>query len=407
MNRQVLLFISIIFLPISLTVSGIFLLILLINLLIKKDVKEESLNFNSKITKLWYLFIIFSLVQGIFSINPLFHYAGLIGHYLLYFLIFWIAFKTIKTEKDFNLLIISFILSGVLVSIIGIFSYFGLKPDIKLFYIPLYGGDYLINLQFPYFKNRASSFSMNPNNLGCYLILTSLITLGSIKNKFGQFINYPIKIIDNKYVYTAFLLLQFTCLFLTFSRGAIISISFGVFLFILLSKNFQFKFILPIILGVVLLFFTFSEHYIFLVKNLFNLNYFSNALRLQTWQICFNIIKDFPAGVGILNYESIYPYYLGSSFKYISHAHNWVLHTTIESGILGMIIFFSFYFYIILDFFQKLDSKYIFIPLILIVFFTFNLTDYVLTDTRIVILLTIIIFIGSFKSKYFILSQKR
>jgi len=400
MNRQLLLFLSILCLPISMTISGIFLLILLIHILIKKDSEKNTLKLPPFIKKLWYLFIIYSLVQGIFSINHLFHYAGLIGHYLLYWLVFWIIFKTIKTEKDINLLIMSFILSGALVSIIGISSYFGLKPNIQAFYIPLYGGDYLINLQVPHFQNRAGSYSMNPNNLGAYLILTSLFTLGF----FDKRENFILK---NKYIYTLILFVQIICLFLTFSRGAIISLTIGIVLFLFLNKNLKLKYFLPIILGIVLLFFTFSKHYLTLLKTLFDLNYFSNFERIQTWKICLNIIKDSPQGVGILNYENIYPYYLSSGLRYVSHAHNWILHTGLESGILGMIIFFTFYFSIIIDFFKNLNSKYIFIPLTLIVFFIFNLTDYVLTDTRIVILLTIIIFVGFFKSKYFILSQER
>lgn len=378
---------SIILLPISMTLSGIFLLLILIEVFITN--KTLNCEINSYFTKIMFLFLITSIIQGLFTIKPLFHYAGLIGHYLIYLIIFKLAYEVIKSKNDLDKYILKpIVFSGFINSIIGVLDYFKINQGVQLFYLPLYGGDYLINLKTYQLESKASGFSMNPNNLGCFLILTIFMNIFYLSNK-----NYK-----NNFIYYAILFSQILCLVLTKSRGALLAFLVGCFfLIILLLKNNK-KIALSFLLGTAILSMILFTNYYEVISTAFDPNHRTNLQRMEVWSISIQIIKDFPFGVGILNYENIYPYYWMTGQKYLPHAHNWYLHTFIESGLVNGSIFFLFYFSILGHFFKKLKDSNLIILISLISFSIFNLSDYILTDTRICILLVLIIFYGFFIS---------
>ncbi|MFN4150413.1 MAG: O-antigen ligase family protein [Candidatus Sericytochromatia bacterium] len=314
--------------------------------------------------------------------------AGIIGHYLIYIIFFVLLLLIIKDKKDLFYISNALVYSSLILSIIGILSFFDFIEGFKFFYIPLYGGDYLINLDVGNYTNKASSFSMNPNNLGAFLLL-SIFTILGLKNKKKDIIVF------------ISLFFQIICLILTKSRGSIVSLFVGFLFFIFLSNLKKEKIIYFALLFLITLFLFYSQTYSQLLNTIFDFEYSSNSLRIKTWYISLDIIKTFPQGVGILNYESIYPYYLYAKDRYIPHAHNWYLHTYIESGVLLASLFFIFYFRVIIKFLNTLNSENYGLPIALISFSIFNITDYVLTDTRICMLLTFTIFSG-----YFLLKNK-
>jgi O-antigen ligase len=366
------------------TLSGLILIFILIYnfkeilSVVKNNKYLEKFEF-----KIFYLFIFLSFIQSIFVINPTFHLGGIIGHYFIYTIFYFILLVSIKERKDLDYISNSLIYSGLFLSIIAILAFSNIIEGFKLFYIPLYGGDYLINLDIGNYTNKASSFSMNPNNLGAFLLL-SIFTILGFKNK-----NIDIIVFIS-------LFLQIICLILTKSRGSIISFIVGLILFLIFSSSKKEKTIYFGLLFSSILFLFYSQAYSQLLNTMFDFEYSSNYLRIKTWYISLDIIKNFPQGVGILNYESIYPYYLSAKDKYIPHAHNWYLQTFIESGVLLGFLFFSFYFKVIIRFLKKLSYENYGIPIGLIAFAIFNITDYVLTDTRICMLLTFTIFSGYF-----------
>jgi O-antigen ligase len=375
---------AILSLPLSMTLSGIFLLVLLIKTL-KDKLTDKEKPVPENIKKIWLLFIIYSLFQGIFAIKPLFHYGGLIGHYLLYWLIFYLICQTVKTSGQLKKIIEVVAYSGTLISFIGIIAWAGFHFNLKLFYVPLYGGDYLINLQLGEYINKASGFSMNPNNLGSFLLLSIFMSLSLFDDSGATK--------EKQKLYLVLIFLQSTCLILTGSRGAIIALVSGILLYLIFRSGSR-KILIPLAFSFILILIINFPVFSHLFSTITDPTYSSNSLRISVWKISLAIIRDFPQGVGILNYENIYLYYLPAQAKYLAHAHNWYLQTFIESGILGGLLFFTFFFLLIFYLWKNLKGSYFNIVIALITFSIFNLSDYVLTDTRICVLLTIVVFTG-------------
>lgn len=380
-NFLLLLFIS---LPINLTLSGVILLAyLLMNLPLVRTKKSQSLF--EQVYYPIYIFITLSLFQGLFVIDPIIHYAGLLSHYIVYLLFFFYLKKTLDSHKKVEQLVKYIVLSGFLLSIISFLSFYGVFKSFQLFKYSIYGSEeYLLNFQLlPYDQSnrKASGFNMNSNIMACYLILTFYITLISKKTK-----------LFNNNLFYFMLFFQFMGIFLTKSRGGILSLFIGLILVGWINNKKikkHYYFLLPFLI-------VFFEPYKTLIISILDLKFHSNQLRITTWVQAINIIKDFPNGVGILHYEKIYPAYKQYFDQYIPHAHNWFLHTSIESGIGLALMIFSTYIYMIFYFVKNLESEYKIIPIALISFFMFNLTDYVLTDTRVCIILVSTIFLGDF-----------
>ncbi|MBC7475154.1 MAG: O-antigen ligase family protein [Candidatus Sericytochromatia bacterium] len=338
------------------------------------------------ITNLLKLFICYSIIQILWSLNPLFHYGGMIGHYLIYIIFFYLLKKNIRFD-DIDKIFRAITYSASLVSAIGILSYFKIINSLKFIYIPLFGGDYLFNFDLgKYHEPRASGFSMHPNILACYLLLSIISTL-SINEKF----------LSKKY-YFSLIFLQSIALILTRSRGGILAFIFGILLLIIFDKKSS-KLVFVPLSAIFLIIILNLKKYFELLKTITDLSYGSNIGRVNIWKTSIDIIKDYPLGVGILNYETIYKKYYVTGQEYLPHAHNWYLQTCIESGILATIVFFSFYFSLIIYLLKNLPKKYFNISVSLICFSIFNLTDYVLTDTRICLLITTIIYLGLLLTK--------
>ncbi|MFN8673526.1 MAG: O-antigen ligase family protein [Candidatus Sericytochromatia bacterium] len=421
-----LIYLAILLLPINLTLSGILLISFIISVIYKSKITNFIL-IDKKYYYLYFSFILVSIIQLILVNHPFLHFIGFIGHYFIYLLLysslnyyFKNKFKTsygVSTTQEEgvggyapvtpetperssevfsnnNQLILSskfnqdlpkyLIYSGFILSIIGMLSFFNLISSFKLFKYNIYGAEeYLLNFQLYEGINKASSFNMNPNIMSIYLIITFFMTLFFIKEKKDFKIKY--------YFYEIALFTQFLAIFMTKSRGGILTLILGlIFLFLLYFKKYKlskyyfylFTLFLPFLI------FNFNA-YKELILSIFDFSNHSNYLRIETWKIISNIILDFPNGIGILNYDFVYPAYKPKTLQYIPHAHNWILQTTLESGILGALLLFLAYFKLILSFYKE---KYHLGFLILILFFTFNLTDYTLNDTRICILLIFLIF---------------
>lgn len=374
------LYLAILLMPLNMTLSGLFWFFLLFKTL---KIKYENL-VPAYIKNTFYLFLAYSLMQGLFINHPLNHYAGLVGHYIVYILFFNIISKIIISEEQINKLINSLIYSGLILALSGIIIYFFSDINLKFFEYSLFGvKDYLIDINPDIYIDRSSGISMHPNIMAIYLVMILFLLLG--KFKFS-------KIDITK---TLIFFIQFICLILTRSRGAIIAMAL-IIPFIL--KNLKSKFIY-LITFIAFLFFINDSKFMDRIITVFDTNYSQNFSRIFVWQKSLTMIKTNPLGIGILNFEETYKRLNIENYFHIPHAHNWYLQTIVESGIIGALLFFSFFISIIFYLFKNLSKKESYLPLCLISFLIFNLADYVLADIRITLILTVIIFIGFYKSK--------
>jgi len=124
------------------------------------------------------------------------------------------------------------------------------------------------------------------------------------------------------------------------------------------------------------------------LSNTFNIEYSTNLQRINVWKNTLKIIKDYPLGIGIMNFDNVYKNYQSIGEKYLYHAHSWYLQVCLESGIVGFLLLFSSLLTYILS------LKDVIIKLALLSFLVFNITDYVLNDNRICFILVILIYLG-------------
>jgi O-antigen ligase len=374
-----ILYLSIISMPFTMYISGILLIYLIIKTF---KIKYTNSYLPNHLNKLIILFFIYSLIQGIFSVNLMNHYIGLVANYSTFIVLFSILSKIVDTKNKIDNLTIYTIKSSFILSIIGIIICFLSNLDYSFF---SYLDKNIINIEF--YKDRASGISMNPNILAMYLILGIFLSLGY---KFNT--EKEINILNSyktRYLDIIVLLSQFICLFFTYSRSILLTLFIS--LPILLKKlSYKIIYFLPIFIFI-------SEKWLDRIINTLNFNHRESITRLFVWNKSLDIIKDYPFGIGILNFENTYKIYNVENFTLIPHVHNWYLQTFVESGFLGAILVFFIFFYIIYYFFYKLNTNDYYIPVSLIAFSIFNLTDYTLWDIRIKIIITIIIFIGFYK----------
>ncbi|MFN8578642.1 MAG: O-antigen ligase family protein [Candidatus Sericytochromatia bacterium] len=304
------------------------------------------------------------------------HYIGLIVHYLFFMLFFEIISKIIDNQEKINLLIINTINSAFILSILSINIY--ILSKLNLDFINYINTNFL-KIQF---YDRASGISMNPNILAIYLIMNLFLLLGFKEDRQNS-LNFDL-------IYYLKLLISSISLFLTYSRGIITTLIFSL-PFLLKKKFIRIIYLIPIFICI-------DSKWIDRVINSFDLGNRLISTRLFIWEKSLKIIFNNPFGVGILNFEEYYKKYNYENFILIPHAHNWYLQTMTESGIIGTFLIFSIFFYIIYYLFKNLDKKQYYLPLSLVAFSIFNLTDYTFWDIRIKFLLTIIVFIGFYKS---------
>ena len=155
-----------------------------------------------------------------------------------------------------------------------------------------------------------------------------------------------------KIIFSSVFLIGLLTLALTYSRGAWIGFSAGLFCFIVLRKI---KLLIPMVLAIAIAassLYAFSSGFKERIDSLTDFNYYSNSQRIELWKANLEIFKDHPIiGVGLNENDQLVAEYhdkMGHVEKYRSHAHNIYLQYLSGTGILGFLSFIALAFYFLL-----------------------------------------------------------
>ncbi|MCK4666758.1 O-antigen ligase family protein, partial [Candidatus Dependentiae bacterium] len=328
------------------------------------------------------------------------------------FLVFLIFVNIINSEKKLHILFYIIILTGVLVSIYGIPQSFGVEilQPVK-------------NWQSP-FGTRVMSTLGNPNFAAGYLlgVLPLSLSLFLFSKRRTTFFRIPYKFI---FGVTSVIILW--CLIATQTRGALVSMLFGIVLFISIyfyikvksvksevpvnglnsdqtSATKRVPFLIPISIVLVLVFiliFTTGGigKRLATTKRQVLFSEGSIGQRYLMWNVGLKIVKDKPVlGTGIGMYRLLYPDYQGEFLMnenfirqntHARHPHNEFIENANDLGFFGLIVFLWLMFSIVIFGFKLLhklfDDKifpYLFGSLITVIIMLFhNLVSVVLRYT--------------------------
>ena len=316
--------------------------------------------FKNKQTYLFALFFLWTFLSSFWAMNPVWS----IRKFLFFITIIPVYFLTIyliDSRDRLNKILKYFILGGFIASIIGVLQFFSQfifsldkmynfwAYNVSMF---LYGqnfGSVVIQNQ-SWFVNiggkdffRAISLFPDPHTFALYLGLVTPLSIG--------FFLYNNK--KNKVLFSVQLFFMLFAVLLTFSRGAYVGflvsslfISIFYFKYFKLNLRVNKKALASIFSGLVIVLFllmnsVFGER----LMSSFSLSDVSNTGRIQIWSISGSVFLDNPFfGVGLGNLPIFFD--PTASVKSPINAHNTFLDISSELGLLGLVLFFGFLYFV-------------------------------------------------------------
>ena len=178
---------------------------------------------------------------------------------------------------------------------------------------------------------RVYSTFGNPNVYGTYLLLVIPLSAGLIL--------YAKKSLYKLYAagVTGLLLIA---LGLTFSRGCYVALAGSVLFFMLLVEK---RLIVLYIMGLFAMPFVLPPEILDRIVSIVNFTDTSTLYRISIWQASLRMLGDFwmtGIGQGAEAYNAVYPYYAFSAVTAL-HSHNLFLQVFLETGIVGILVFFA------------------------------------------------------------------
>jgi O-antigen ligase len=260
---------------------------------------------------------------------------------LAYIGIFFLIITSIKTRHQIKRVVITIIITGFVLSLFGIVQYFTWNGKLYWFNELTYGGSPFG----PY---------VNKNHFAGYMIMVIPLTIGFLISSF-QISNFQVKrwryyiseleaqISKNMLLLFA-IIIMITALFLSQSRGGILSFLLSMVFLASLSLFFRrskrkggvFFLITIFTLSALFLFWLGIDPIIDRLLTLKNPDKIGHE-RLAVYRDTSNIIKDFPLfGTGLGTFEDIYPGYETTKSRYIfDQTHNDYLGLLSDTGFLG------------------------------------------------------------------------
>ena len=247
-------------------------------------------------------------------------YGGLLSVFFILF--FAVVINSVQSEKMLYAFVVIFVLSGIFVSLYGMYQYMfpskfsGLWHDIDMFE----------SIRF-----RVYSTLGNPNVLGEYLLL-------AIPFSAALFLT------SRRYIEKLFFLgglgLMLLCLILTYSRGCYVGILISAAVFLVLLDR---RFIILGVLGLLALPFVLPETIINRFLSIGNMSDSSTSYRVYIWMGTIAMLKDYwfsGIGPGEAAFNKVYPVYAYNSIS-APHSHNLYLQIMCDAGICGILAFMA------------------------------------------------------------------
>ena len=240
--------------------------------------------------------------------------------YLVFIASYFLVLHLIKTEKQLQNLLTTFVLSGLLVCLYGIAQYiFGWNVSQA----------WMDEEMFTDIKMRIYSTLDNPNVLGEYILLVLPVAIGLMWTR---------KPWLQKMVYALISAVLFLALILTFSRGCWIGILVAAAIFITFAAGKLWGLgilalpILPMVL---------PESILNRFASIGDMKDSSTSYRVYIWMGTLAMIRDFwlsGIGMGAEAFKEVYPFYSYNGIV-APHSHNLFLQILVESGIGGILVF--------------------------------------------------------------------
>ena len=250
----------------------------------------------------------------------------------LYLILFALAAQILRSPKLFNWIITSYLLTALVVSSYGVRQEFFGVQQLATWNDP---NSPLAN------DTRVYSYLGNPNLLGGYLLPAIALSLAAIFVWQG-WVQKTLAVIMTA--------VNSACLYFTDSRGAWLAMAvlIGVLLLLFYAwwreylPRFWQIWLLPLVFGslaglLIIAFITLEPLRLRLMSIFAGREDSSNNFRINVWEACFKIIRDYPVigiGPGHDAFNQIYPRYMNSRYPALS-AYSIYLEHIVEMGYLG------------------------------------------------------------------------
>lgn len=265
-------------------------------------------------------FIMIAVFSSVTSFNPQKSIVTMFL-YVLFACSYFLIVNTVKTKNQWYNLVITFIISGFLVSCIGIYQNFFMETT---------DTSWIDEDMFEEIGTRVYSTLENPNVLGQYLVLLTPLAFGmmwSVKEKSSKLILFVIT------------LAMGACLIFTWSRAAWVGIILAIGFFLLMKDR---RWSALCILALIILPFVLPESIMARLMSIGNVKDSSTAYRVSVWIASLRIAGDYwlsGIGLGTGAFERVYQHYALNGAGFALHSHNFYIELVVEMGILGLVIF--------------------------------------------------------------------
>ncbi len=311
------------FLPLSLNATSLFLAVGAVSWLAKMLVSRRVAFKRTPFDEVIAIFVILAAASiwespdRNFSFYNFYH---LMGRYIL---IYYLVINNICSTVQLKRIIYMLLGSAVVVTIYGFYQYI-YKVDISAF-------EWVDGEQFPDLKVRVFSTLQNPNLLAGFLVTVMSMAVG---------LACKVRQSKTKLLLFGLVAMFGTCLVLTYSRGAWLSVIavIGTYGLIYNRRILWLLLIIPVIV-------MYAHDVLERLLSIINPTDTSSTLRLALWESTWSMIVDKPLfGIGWGAYWLVYPeydFFVQNTGTKIFHAHNMYLNIAAEIGIPGLLAFLA------------------------------------------------------------------
>lgn len=265
-------------------------------------------------------FIMIAVFSSVTSFNPQKSIVTMVL-YVLFACSYFLIVNTVKTKNQWYNLVITFIISGFLVSCIGIYQNFFMETT---------DTSWIDEDMFEEIGTRVYSTLENPNVLGQYLVLLTPLAFGMM---------WSVKENSSKLILLVITVAMGACLIFTWSRAAWVGIVLAIGFFLLMKDR---RWSALCILALIILPFVLPESIMSRLMSIGNVKDSSTAYRVSVWIASLRIASDYwlsGIGLGTGAFERVYQHYALNGAGFALHSHNFYIELVVEMGILGLIIF--------------------------------------------------------------------